>query len=444
MSTRLMRFSARVLGVTALAAGSASLVLVSPALASGHDGPGASELFVAPNTAPASSGLFSIGADGRRDHGGHGGCASAAYSTIGAAVAAAANGQTIVVCPGTYTEDVVLPSTKTLTLRGLGDPVIDATGFNNGFQVLSSGSTVQGFTVEHATGEGILVGALPGQGGQVSGVAIRDNTVEYNDLGNPTTLPITTSSYGQCNETPQAPPAPPIPGDCGEGIHLLSATNSTVAGNTVKDNSGGVLLTDENGPNSANLVAHNVVADNRYDCGVTVAGHNIAAFGGISGNTIADNSITGNGIDGEGGGVLLATPVPGGPYGVGGSVFNNVVEGNFIAGNGLAGITIHSHGTGQNLNGNVVRANVIGVNNLDPDHDYAFAGPDFIDHATTGIIVATLSNIAVTIEDNSISGDVNGIWFGELFGATVTPTPADPTSDNVFSGVTNDLVTVTH
>ena len=39
-----------------------------------------------------------------------------------------------------------------------------------------------------------------------------------------------------------------VPGDCGEGIHLMSVADSTVAGNYVTGNSGGILLTDEFGP----------------------------------------------------------------------------------------------------------------------------------------------------------------------------------------------------
>ena len=83
-----------------------------------------------------------------------------------------------------------------------------------------------------------------------------------NDQGNPTGLPLLSSSYGECAEKVQPAPAPPIPGDCGEGIHLLSAVDSVVANNTVTGNSGGILLTDENGPTYGNLIKHNLVSDN--------------------------------------------------------------------------------------------------------------------------------------------------------------------------------------
>jgi len=91
-------------------------------------------------------------------------CANAAYTTIGAAVAAAAPGSQIVVCPGVYDEGVLID--KQLTLTGDNGAVIDASSspFGNGVQITGpggSGSTVQGFKIENALLEGILVGTAP-------------------------------------------------------------------------------------------------------------------------------------------------------------------------------------------------------------------------------------------------------------------------------------------
>jgi parallel beta-helix repeat protein len=373
----------------------------------------------------------------------HVGCGYRSYSTIGAAVLAASNSETILVCSGTYHENVVVPSSKRLIIRALGHAVVDASGTGPvpAVQVLSSGSVIQGLTVENAFGEGILVGSDPGAGPTISGVTILQNNVINNDQGNPTNLPLVASTYGQCAETVQKAPAPPIPGDCGEGIHLLSANNSTVEGNRVVGDSGGILLTDENGPTFGNRISGNVVSDNQYDCGVTVAGHNIAVAGGIYDNAIVNNFITDNGVLGQGAGVLFASPVPGGLYGTGGAVYNNLVQGNEIWGNGLGGVTLHSHGTGQDLNGNSIIGNVIGNNNLAPDADYAFAGTDFIDGQTTGIVIATLSDISITISHNLIFNDANGVWIGEVFGAKVT---AAGLATNFDVGVTTRVVVVTH
>jgi len=83
------------------------------------------------------------------------------------------------------------------------------------------------------------------------------------------------------------------------------------------------------------------------------------------------------------------------------------VEDDTVSGNGLAGITVHSRAPGQDLNGNVVAHNTIQTNNVDGDFDFA----PHVDPATTGIIVATaVGSISITIKNNSISNDVNGIW----------------------------------
>jgi hypothetical protein len=363
------------------------------------------------------------------------GCGDHAYPTIGSAVAAATAGETIIVCPGTYNEDVVLSTA--VSLVGIGQPVIDATGQDNGVQVLASGSNVRGFTVKNALGEGILVGGeTPGPA--VSNVTISANTVTHNDQGNPTGGPITTSSYPQCDVNPANPT---VPGDCGEGIHLVNAFHSIISGNNVGANSGGILLSDDSGPTYGNVVEFNNVHGNVLDCGITVAGHTPEVFGGgVHDNTILANWITGNGVAGQGAGVVLATGVPGNVPGLipgtGGAVYNNLVSGNYIAGNGIGGVTLHSHAPGEDLNGNTISRNVIGTNNLTPDDDF---GAHFVDPSTTGIVLAAVSPVSITIDHNFITDDVNGIWIGDVTPGAISVAGA---ASNQFIRVTNPVVTV--
>lgn len=365
------------------------------------------------------------------------GCGNATYTTIGAAVAAAAPGETIVVCPGIYSEDVVVPAGKPLTIVGVGNPTINAANLPNGVQVLASGTMIEGFTIGYAIGEGVLVGGVPGAAGTVSDVTISDNTVIDNDRGNPTGASISSSSYIQCNVSAAGP------GDCGEGIHLLSADDSTVVGNYVTGDSGGILLSDENGPADGNLIASNDVFANTYDCGITIAGHHLGTttngsswtpvaptVGGVYNNTIRGNQSANNGVLGQGGGILLATGTPGG------AVYNNIVQGNYLSGNGLAGVTVHSHSPGEDLNGNVIRGNVIATNNIDGDFDFSGDAPPAADPSTTGVIVATaVSPISITIEGNQIENDHYGLWMTPGVTA-VTSQPA-----NVFAGVAVPIFT---
>src|ERR1700744_3425746 len=93
--------------------------------------------------------------------GGTSGC----QSTISAAVAAAASGDTILVAPGVYKEDVLI--TKSISLLGRGDKstIIDAKGQSNGIFINGTATspvpgvsdvTISGFTIKNANYEGIL------------------------------------------------------------------------------------------------------------------------------------------------------------------------------------------------------------------------------------------------------------------------------------------------
>lgn len=69
------------------------------------------------------------------------------HATIGAAVTAAAPGETIVVCPGTYMEHVTVDKADlTLQARGLAKLVSPGTA-GSGFLVTASGVTIQSFDI---------------------------------------------------------------------------------------------------------------------------------------------------------------------------------------------------------------------------------------------------------------------------------------------------------
>jgi hypothetical protein len=377
-------------------------------------------------------------------------CHSAAYSTVQAAVDAAPSGGTVVVCRGTYTEDVIV--SNPLKLLGTHRAVIQGSDTANGkcdqlgpngpgtadclagITIKSSDVTVEGLTVTGAIGEGILAtGSLAN--GSIGHVRIRGNRVFGNDTGG---IPPTMSSpYPQCVEFNE------IPGDCGEGIHLMGVYDSVVSHNFVKGNSGGVLLTDEFGPTHHNVIAHNVITKNLYDCGVTAPGHNPMALdangnrqptvAGVYDNVIAHNRITGNGTSGEGAGVLFANAGPGT------ASYDNLVAHNYIAGNELSGVTLHAHtlGPGQfeDLSGNRIVHNTIGRNNTGGDPlDSTPTSPSTTDPSTTGILVFSGAvPVDVTIAHNRIRHDYYGIWLGT--GTNVTAT----LEHNVFHDVTTPV-----
>jgi len=389
-------------------AGAAALLLSTTLLAV----PGAA---AAGTTAYVSASGSSGGADTS--------CATAAYTTINDAVSAASAGSTVVVCAGTYKEDVSIPKALTLSGQGADSTLIDATGLDNGIKIAASNVTVMGFTVENATGEGILAqqpnpvkgpmiqGMQLYTGAPITHVVIKHNVVQDNDQGG---LPanLATTTYAECQASGN------IPGDCGEGIHLWSVANSQVLLNTVTGNAGGILLTDEFGPTHNNLIAGNIVTDNAYDCGITLPGHNLAlnpqthafmpAFGGVYANVVRNNIVLDNGLLGQGAGILIAAPAPGT------ASYDNVIEDNAISGNGLSGVTIHGHAAGAYVGGNTISGNYIGPNNLDGDTDVSPTA----DNATTGILAwSAATPITVTITGNTIFGNSYGVWLGHVVSA---------------------------
>ena len=306
----------------------------------------------------------------------------------------------------------------------------------NGITIESSNVTVEGFTVEGAQGEGILaVNPHPVKGPVIGGqqlytgspltnVTIEDNVVTENDTGfnNP------SSPYESC--TPNGG------SDCGEGIHLMSVADSALIDNESVANAGGILLTDEFGPNHNNLVKGNDVLNNTKDCGITIPSHNLGinpsngqldpSFGGVYDNQILDNVVIGNGVYGYGAGIGIFAPE------TGTASYDNTVSGNYISGNGLAGISVHSHQANAYVNGNVFTYNTIGENNVDLA-DGADVKPK--DPHTTGILIwsdATMYDF--TVAHNTIFDDEYGIWYTPV---TITATGLQT---NTFSVTVRDIV----
>jgi nitrous oxidase accessory protein NosD len=330
--------------------------------------------------------------------------ASAPCQTIAFAVGKARGGDTIIVEKGLYHQYVAVK--KRLRIIGIGGPVDDLRGRNNGFNIAgpkAAGTVISGFTIEHATFEGIIAV-------RTSRVTISNNVVKDNDLGVHAKTPT-----GECA------PFGGGPGDCGEGIHLLSVTDSKVTRNLVTGDTGGILLTDEKGPTARNLVSHNISLRNVLDCGITLAGHSPKALSstgkpqakaaGVFGNTITDNVANGNGTKGEGAGIVLAAGVPNG------GVYDNLIKGNTANDNGLAGITIHSHDFGPkappaDLNGNKILDNKVSHDGLDAKSEAEFGGADFATGNTVGILVGSgkVKLTGIVITGNVISNAHFGIY----------------------------------
>lgn len=308
-----------------------------------------------------------------------GDCTVSPCGTIQYAVGQANAGDTVSVGAGTYHESVSV--TKQLSIVGHG-ATIDAAGQTSPPNAVvisgagAAGTVLRGFTVQNAGLEGVFVL-------QTSHITIADNTVVDND------------AYGPFN-----PLCVDQPDDCGEAVHLQSVTNSTVRGNLVQDNVGGILLTDEDGPTFGNTIRDNSVLDNSLDCGITLASHHFSLVApaapnvaGVYENHVLHNTSNGNGAAGIG--VFAGPP--------GAAAWGNVVEGNTAMNNGFAGLMIHSHTPFQYVNNNVLVNNTLAGNGIDDDNT--------VDDAPTAISVfsAVIPIQHTVIAANRISNEHYGI-----------------------------------
>ncbi len=327
------------------------------------------------------------------DQGGKTGC----YTTIGAAVAAAAANDAIAIGVGQYAESVTITKPLTLVGAGASSTVINAKGKANGIYVDGldnpglANVLISGLTVMNANFEGILVT-------NADYVLISNNHVTNNDQN-------LNFAAGTCPGQPAFETNEDF--DCGEGIHLIAAFSVTVANNVVDLNSGGILLSDETGRTYENLITNNYVHDNALDCGITLASHapspqaaSMAPYGVFS-NQIVGNTSSNNGRIGQGAGVGIYAPGPGN------LAFSNRIIGNVLENNGLPGVAIHNHAAppgapAVNLNGNVIMGNLISGNGADTE-DAATPG-------AAGINIYSVAPIYGTeILENTIQNEALGV-----------------------------------
>lgn len=353
--------------------------------------------------------------------GGKGGC----FSTIGAAVAATSPGGTINVAPGTYKEAVVIGKSLSLIGTNYHNTMIDATGLPNGIYVDGldnpglNNVVVSGLTIENAKYEGVLIT-------NASDITIKNNHVLDNDVS----LNIEAAT---CPGQPSFESGEDF--DCGEGVHLLGVEFSVLSDNVIEGNSGGILLSDDTGETHDNLVIGNLVEDNPFDCGITLASHapglgSTAPHLGIVHNAIVDNKSIHNGFQVPGAGAGIGLFADGSGIG---KVTENIVINNQLLNNGIPGVAFHSHVgpnfhlPADNLNNNSIIGNRISGNGADVG-DTATPGPaginlnsgqggtpitgtvisgNTIDHESVDVAINTPA--AVDLHFNNLLGEETGV-----------------------------------
>jgi hypothetical protein len=243
------------------------------------------------------------------------------YSTIQGAINATntVNGNTIVVCAGTYNENVVVnkeltingakagvdprPSTSsTRVIDDASESIVVAPKNKNIFKIESNNVTINGFEAKHSGGSGTadafkasnsqtniqilnnIVYQSTDEGIQLEGGT--DYLVQYNYVKNPVGDGITFSSYSGTTPTNQPGTNLKIKDNDIEGstsaygsVYLYGVRNVTVSGNMITTRSSGIIVGSDGLPVSNALIHNNTIntemhsAYSAYAMGIGIDGN---------------------------------------------------------------------------------------------------------------------------------------------------------------------------
>lgn len=167
---------------------------------------------------------------------------------------AASPGDTLALAPGTYPGSIRV--TRTLTLRGAGDAVLDGEGQGDVIRVVAPGVHIEGLVLRNSgvnlTDMNAAVFAEP----TAAGLVVRDCTLQTGGFGiwldeTPDARVLNNRVRGDASLRSQ---------DRGNGIHLFNVTGAEVAGNEVWETRDGIYIDTSN----ENVLHGNHLHDLRY------------------------------------------------------------------------------------------------------------------------------------------------------------------------------------
>jgi parallel beta-helix repeat protein len=265
------------------------------------------------------------------------GSGGADFTVIQEAINNASVGDTIIVHSGVYYEKVVV--NKSVTLKGNGQPVVDAGGEGDAIRLTADGITLVGFNATNSgsswSGFGITVTSNNNTitGNNVSsdntGIRLYISSNNNNITGNNVSSDYAgIYLYGSSNNT--------ITGNSVSnnnlyGIRLYFSSNNTITGNNVSNNDGGIGLSSS----SNNIITGNNVSNN--DAGISL-------YDSSNNNTITGNNVSNNnrgGVRRPWGSIDLS------------SSSNNTITGNNVSNNNRGGIRLYDSSNNNTITGNV-------------------------------------------------------------------------------------------
>ena len=255
------------------------------------------------------------------------------FLTIQSAITAAAAGDTVKVCPGTYAEDVTL--NKGITLNG-AQAGIDARGRAAAESIISptttgvtlavgvAGAVVDGFTISGGA-RGIETASGPPNGLQISNnriIGFTGNGVFLNDSG--TDVTVNQNVIDGASKTGLGALVH-LDTDSFNGFHF---TNNNIVGKGASDTSTGFFVDGNHnvGPSTRTpLISGNLI--NGCNTGMNLGKRAFGSQFTPNAGTISNNTFSNSNYDGLQGGIQ-----------------NTLISGNTFTGNGRSGLALTSFG----------------------------------------------------------------------------------------------------
>lgn len=287
------------------------------------------------------------------------------YRTISAAISAAHNGDTVLVSPGTYRENITIVG-KAITIKAANsNPAMTVIAGNPGrtpvmIQQVGPGMRLLGFRISNGS-------APSGQGGGITVANGASPVIAYNQI-----------IYNRSED--------------GAGILVWNHSNPDIAYNYIENNvattfGGGVFAVRASNP----TLHHNVIMANHANGGGGVYLENDPANRtAYAGGLITLNTISNNAASGAGGGIMLRT-------GEVAQITRNTIAGNRSPYGG--GIEVETNGAGPTIIGNVIQGN---------------AAPTAAPGSGSGGGIAVFGQSTPLIQGNTISNNAASIYGGGL------------------------------
>jgi parallel beta-helix repeat protein len=221
------------------------------------------------------------------------------YSSIQAAINAARPGDRIEIQAGTYLENVVL--NKTLTLRGIDLPVVDALGNGSAIALKADGVALEGIKATNSSGyvfrgmpdrfggAGILifsdnntltnniVSSNGGCGIIVHWASINNTLIDNNASNNSDKGVFLGGSFNNLTRNI-------VSNNSKEGVYLDEAMNNILEGNTVSNNAAGIILAMSDN----NTLRHNQIFGNKENLADFGQNNSVEASNLVEGGNIID------------------------------------------------------------------------------------------------------------------------------------------------------------